>query len=60
MKTEKPVKKGFLALLRESFTKTGGCCGAGETCGASAKETDKAKQTQETGRSETKRDVTHG
>lgn len=48
MKTEKPVKKGFLALLRESFTKTGGCCGAGETCGASAKETDKAKQTKET------------
>jgi len=47
MKTDKPVKKGFFALLRESFTKTGGCCGAGETCGGSSKSTDKPKPTKE-------------
>jgi len=33
MKDEKKTKKGFFGLLRESLTKTGGCCGAGETCG---------------------------
>ena len=42
MKTDKPIKKGFFAMLRESFTKSGGCCGAGETCGAPAKEGHKA------------------
>ena len=25
-------KKGFLAVIWESMTKTGGCCGSGETC----------------------------
>lgn len=26
-------KKGFFAALLESMTKTGGCCGNGESCG---------------------------
>lgn len=53
MKTEKPEKKGFIAILKEAFTKSGGCCGAGQTCGgpdkapandrAQAKEVPKAK-----------------
>lgn len=46
MKTEQKTKKGFLGMLREAFNKTGGCCGAGQTCGAPAKESDKA-QTKE-------------
>ena len=52
MKTDKPIKKGFFAILRESFAKTGGCCGAGETCGAPAKTADKssAKETKDTGK----------
>ena len=25
-------KKGFLAAIWESMTKTGGCCGSGESC----------------------------
>ena len=38
MKNEKQTKKGFLALLREAFGKTGGCCcGPGETCGGPGK-----------------------
>ena len=33
MKNEQKKKKGFLAMLRESFGKSGGCCGGpGETC----------------------------
>jgi len=43
MKTEKPIKKGFFGILKESFTKSGGCCGAGETCGGPVKEGDKAQ-----------------
>jgi len=52
MKTDKPIKKGFFSLLRESFSKTGGCCGAGETCCAPAKESDKAvtKEAKEAGK----------
>ncbi len=29
---EKKTKKGFLATIWESMTKTGGCCGSGESC----------------------------
>ncbi len=39
MKEEKPKKKGLLAIIRESMIKTGGCCGPGENCCGSAKET---------------------
>lgn len=35
VKDEKP-KKGFLAAIWESMTKTGGCCGSGESCGCSS------------------------
>ena len=31
MNTEKK-KKGLLATIWESMTKTGGCCGSGENC----------------------------
>ena len=41
MKKEKAKKKGWLAAIRESMTKTGGCCGPGETCGGSTKENSK-------------------
>lgn len=43
MNNEKKPKKGFFSILRESFTKTGGCCGAGETCGGPAKATSTAQ-----------------
>jgi hypothetical protein len=33
MKNEQKKKKGFFEMLRESFGKTGGCCGgAGDSC----------------------------
>jgi len=38
MKNEKKKKKGFFSLIKESMSKTGGCCGPGETCGGSAKD----------------------
>jgi hypothetical protein len=49
MKNDQKTRKGFFALLRESFSKTGGggCCGPGETCGGPTKESDQA-QTKET------------
>jgi hypothetical protein len=31
------TKKGFWATIRESMTKTGGCCGSGESCCGPAK-----------------------
>lgn len=37
MKNDKPTKKGFFGILRESFGKSGGCCGGGETCGVPPK-----------------------
>ena len=33
MKNEKKKKKGFFSAIKESMSKTGGCCGPGETCG---------------------------
>jgi hypothetical protein len=40
-KNDKKKKKGPIAAIWESMTKTGGCCGPGETCGGSGKkETD--------------------
>jgi len=51
MKNEQKKKKGFFGMLRESFGKTGGCCGgSGETCGGPSEESDKA-QTKETAKS---------
>lgn len=38
MKDERKTKKGFFGMLRESFSKTGGCCcGPGESCDGSGK-----------------------
>jgi len=31
----KKKKTGILAAIWESMTKTGGCCGSGESCGCS-------------------------
>ena len=44
MKNEQKTKKGFFGILRESFSKTGGCCcGPGETCDGSGKNIEKEK-----------------
>ena len=41
MKNETKTKKGFFGMLRESFSKTSGCCcGPGETCDGSGKKTE--------------------
>jgi len=40
METKKK-KKGLLATIWESMTKTGGCCGPGETCCGSSDDDDK-------------------
>jgi hypothetical protein len=46
---EKKTKKGFLATIWESMTKTGGCCGSGESCcGPSDEDTDKSKEPEKT------------
>jgi len=50
MKNEQKTRKGFFGMLRESFSKTGGCCcGPGETCGGPSKEAEKPqpKETRE-------------
>jgi hypothetical protein len=41
MKKEEEKKTGWLSLIRESMTKTGGCCGSGETCCGSADKIEK-------------------
>jgi hypothetical protein len=51
MKNEQKTKKSFFGMLRESFSKTGGCCcGPGESCGGPSEESDTA-QTKETAKS---------
>jgi len=40
MENEKKKKKGFFAMMWESMTKTGGCCGPGESCCGPVKEDD--------------------
>jgi hypothetical protein len=51
METEKK-KKGFMAAIWESMTKTGGCCGGGGNCCGSSNEedtkTDKKKKSNDT------------
>jgi hypothetical protein len=44
---EEKKKKGFLSAIKESMNKTGGCCGAGETCGA-APDTTEGKDKKKT------------
>lgn len=41
MENGKKKKKGLFSVIRESLTKTGGCCGPGETCGGASKKDDK-------------------
>lgn len=35
--SNKKKKSGILAAIWESMTKTGGCCGSGESCGCNPK-----------------------
>ena len=52
MKNEQKTKKGFFGMLRESFSKTGGCCcGPGETCGGPTEEGNQV-QTKESQKTE--------
>ena len=47
-------KKGFLAVIWESMTKTGGCCGSGgNCCGSSQADSDKANAEKKKGGSAT-------
>ncbi len=43
MADEKKKKKGFLAAIWESMTKTGGCCGSGEDCCGQSQQEEKAE-----------------
>ena len=43
---KKKKKKGLLATIWESMTKTGGCCGSGESCCGSKEYTVSAKESQ--------------
>jgi hypothetical protein len=44
---EEKKKKGFFSAIKESMDKSGGCCGAGETCGA-APDTSAEKEKKKT------------
>jgi len=46
MAEEKKKKKGFLSTVKESMNKSGGCCGAGETCGPAAEPCEDKKKTK--------------
>ncbi len=49
MKNEPKSKKGFFSLLRESFSKTGGCCcGPGETCDGTTPKAEKPQRKETT------------
>jgi len=41
---EEKKKKGFFSAVKESMNKSGGCCGAGETCGGTAPDTSAEKK----------------
>ncbi len=56
MKKAQEKKKGFFGMLRESFGKSGGCCGGTGCCGPSdegdkveIKQTQKTKEASQTG-----------
>ena len=40
MKDKEKENRGLWSLIRESMTKTGGCCGSGETCCGTAGKTE--------------------
>jgi len=46
MAEEKKKKKGFLSTVKESMNKSGGCCGAGETCGPAPETVEEKKKTK--------------
>ncbi|MBI4024865.1 MAG: hypothetical protein HY360_07765 [Verrucomicrobia bacterium] len=49
-------KKGILAAIWESMTKTGGCCGSGDNCcGSSQPDKDKKKTEKKTDASKAER-----
>jgi hypothetical protein len=49
-KTNEKKKKGFIAAIWESMSKTGGCCGSGESCGCNPQpDKDKAKNEKKNG-----------
>ena len=48
---ENKKKKGILATIWESMTKTGGCCGPGESCCGPSDENEK-KASKDRGREE--------
>ncbi len=57
MKNEQKKNRGFLAMLRESFGKSGGCCGGTGCCGPSEggekveiKQSQKTKETSQAAR----------
>jgi len=54
METEKK-KKGFVATIWESMTKTGGCCGSGGSCCGPSNEDDKKSVGKESLGNEKKR-----
>ena len=43
---EQKQKKGFWAVIWESMTKTGGCCGSGESCGCSPQQDNSKKKAE--------------
>jgi hypothetical protein len=45
---EEKKKKGFLSAIKESMNKSGGCCGAGETCGGAAPDASEGKEKKKT------------
>ena len=45
--TNEKQKKGFMAAIWESMTKTGGCCGSGENCCGSPQSNDDKDKTKE-------------
>jgi hypothetical protein len=45
--TNEKQKKGFLAAIWESMTKTGGCCGSGENCCGSSQPNDGKEKAKE-------------
>ncbi len=42
----KKKKSGIFAAIWESMTKTGGCCGSGESCGCNSKQDNGKSKTE--------------
>jgi hypothetical protein len=46
MKKQETTKKGLFGFLKEAFSKSAGCCGAGGDCGPTESNTPKAQAEQ--------------